>query len=81
MIWIVVNQLNQYTSITRSTLNSLPSTLEEPFLTTYDANGNQTLVKTATGLWSIQYDANNRPVSFTKTEGENTTVVECGYDY
>ncbi|MCC8147580.1 RHS repeat-associated core domain-containing protein [Akkermansia sp.] len=75
------NNLNQYTSITRSTLNSSPSTLEEPFVPTYDANGNQTLVKTATGLWTVQYDANNRPVSFTKAEAESTTVVECGYDY
>ena len=75
------NNLNQYTSITRSTLNSSPSTLEEPFVPAYDANGNQTLVKTATGLWTVQYDANNRPVSFTKAEAESTTVVECGYDY
>ena len=48
---------------------------------TYDANGNQTLVKTATGIWTALYDANNRPVSFEKTEGETVTVVECGYDY
>jgi RHS repeat-associated protein len=75
------NNLNQYTSIARSTLNSSPSTLEAPFVPTYDANGNQTRVKTATGIWTVQYDANNRPVSFTKTEAESTTVVECGYDY
>lgn len=67
------NSLNQYMSITKGA--------EAPFVPTYDANGNQTLVKTATDLWTVQYDANNRPVSFTKTEGENTTVVECGYDY
>ena len=47
---------------------------------TYDANGNQTLVKTATGIWTALYDANNRPVHFEKTEGETVTVVECGYD-
>ena len=75
------NNLNQYTSIARSTLNSSLSTLEEPFMPTYDANGNQTSVKTATGIWTVAYNAENRPVSFTKTEGESTTVVECGYDY
>lgn len=67
------NQLNQYASITKGE--------EAPFVPVYDSNGNQTLVKTATGIWTVQYDANNRPVSFTKTEGENMTVVECGYDY
>ena len=29
-MWIVDNQLNQYSSIARSTLNSSPSTLEDP---------------------------------------------------
>ena len=66
------NQLNQYASITKGE--------EAPFVPTYDANGNQTSVKTATGIWTVQYDANNRPVIFTKTEAESTTVVECGYD-
>ncbi|MEE0765782.1 RHS repeat-associated core domain-containing protein [Akkermansia sp.] len=75
------NSLNQYASIARSTLNSSPSTLEAPFVPTYDANGNQTRVKTATGLWTTHYDANNRPVRFEKTEGGSTTIVECGYDY
>lgn len=67
------NSLNQYDSITKGE--------EAPFVPTYDANGNQTLVKTATGLWTVAYNAENRPASFTRTEGESTTVVECGYDY
>ena len=46
---------------------------------TYDAAGNQTLVKTTTGIWTVAYDAENRPVSFTNTE--TNTVMECSYDH
>lgn len=67
----VANQLNQYTNISRGE--------EMPFLAEYDAAGNQTLLKTCTGIWVVDYDANNRPVSFTSEHGQS--VVECGYDY
>jgi RHS repeat-associated core domain len=73
------NNLNQYTSITNSTLNSPPSTLEQPFVPQYDTSGNQTLIKTSTGIWTVVYNAANRAVSFTSRDG--STVVECGYDY
>ncbi len=46
---------------------------------TYDASGNQTLIKTSTGIWTVVYNAANRAVSFTSQDG--STVVECGYDY
>ncbi len=46
---------------------------------TYDASGNQTLIKTSTGVWTVVYNAANRAVSFTSRDG--ATVVECGYDY
>lgn len=46
---------------------------------TYDASGNQTLIKTSTGIWTVVYNAANRAVSFTSQGG--STVVECGYDY
>ena len=59
------NALNQYTA-------------EGDFIPSFDADGNQTLVKTTTGIWSITYDAENRPVSFTNTEAN--TVIECAYD-
>ena len=59
------NELNQYTAV-------------GDFTPTFDADGNQTLVKTATGIWSITYDAENRPVNFTSTE--SNTVIECAYD-
>uniref|UniRef100_UPI003FD6F5CB RHS repeat domain-containing protein n=1 Tax=Akkermansia sp. TaxID=1872421 RepID=UPI003FD6F5CB len=65
------NNLNQYTSIEEKT--------EAPFVPTYDASGNQTLIKTSTGIWTVVYNAANRAVSFTSQGG--STVVECGYDY
>lgn len=72
------NSLNQYTGITNSTLNSPPSTLEQPFHPIFDANGNQTLIHTETGVWEVTYNAANRPVKFKR--GDNTKM-ECGYDY
>lgn len=45
----------------------------------YDASGNQTLIKTSTGVWTAVYNAANRPVSFTSQDG--STVLECGYGY
>ncbi|MHA3691458.1 RHS repeat domain-containing protein [Akkermansia sp. AKK6] len=64
------NRLNQYTDVTRNT---------EPFTPTCDADGNQTRIRTSTGIWEVSYDANDRPVSFTNQD--KRTVIECGYDY
>ncbi len=60
------NELNQYTAVGN-------------FTPTFDADGNQSLVKTTTGIWSITYDAENRPVNF--TNAETNTVIECAYDH
>ena len=60
------NQLNQYTAI-------------GDFEPTYDEAGNQTTEKTRTGIWSVVYNAENRPTSF--TNADSGTVVECTYDY
>ena len=64
------NPLNQYTEITGG---------EEDFRPVFDADGNQTKIKTSTGIWEVSYDANNRPVVFTSQDGR--TIVTCGYDY
>ncbi len=65
------NNLNQYTSIDPE---------EEPaFIPTYDADGNQTRVRATTGIWNVVYNAENRPVRFTSSDG--TLVIECTYDY
>jgi RHS repeat-associated protein len=43
----------------------------------FDADGNQTLLKTTTGIWHVTYNAENRPILFSN----ETTVVEMTYDY
>ena len=55
------NELNQYTQISAVNPNLQP----QPFVPQYDADGNQTLVKTKTGVWSIVYNGENRPVYWT----------------
>ena len=65
------NELNQYTGIEESG--------ETPFVPTYDASGNQTLIRTSTGIWTVAYNAANRALSFTSQNGN--TIIECGYDY
>ena len=64
------NNLNQYTAIQEGEA--------EAFAPSYDADGNQTLVKTSTGIWSVTYNAANRPVVFANEA--TGTVVECSYD-
>jgi RHS repeat-associated protein len=43
------NHLNQYVAV-------------DDFVPQFDDDGNQTLVKTATGIWSVAYNGENRPV-------------------
>ena len=64
------NCLNQYAEIAGR---------EEHFTPVYDADGNQTRIRTSTGIWEISYDANDRPVVFTSQDGR--TAITCGYDY
>lgn len=62
------NKLSSYKNVARSGAIFTP---------TYDTDGNQTSVKTATGVWAVQYNADNRPVVFT----QGIKKVECVYDY
>ena len=39
----------------------------------YDADGNQTLVTTATGEWHVEYNGENRPVKWTRVSSDSTT--------
>ena len=48
--------LNQYTAIERGE--------ESVFEPVYDTDGNQTLIRTSTGIWQVAYNAENRPVHF-----------------
>lgn len=63
--------LNQYTAIERGE--------EAAFEPVHDADGNQTLIRTSTGIWQVTYNAENRPVRFVNESAK--TVVECTYDY
>ena len=64
------NVLNQYTAISENGAIA--------FVPQFDADGNQTIIKTETGIWSAVYNAENRPVTFTNNESD--IVVECAYD-
>lgn len=63
------NNLNQYSSIQIN---------DDAFLPTFDMDGNQTLLKSSTGIWNVEYNAENRPIRF--TNNENNTVIHCSYD-
>lgn len=64
------NELNQYTQI---------DTNGRDFTPQYDADGNQTLVQTSTGIWKVSYNAQNRAVRFENADSH--TIVTCDYDY
>jgi len=64
------NELNQYTQI---------DTNEEAFKPEYDADGNQTLIKTSTGIWRVTCNAQNRAIRF-ENEGSGA-IITCDYDY
>ena len=52
------NSLNQYTSISNA------ASTAEAFVPQFDLDRNQTLVRTTTGDWSVTYNGENRPVSW-----------------
>ena len=56
------NQLNQYTSISNFASSAF---FAADFTPQFDDDGNQTLIKTATGVWSVTYNGENRPVLWT----------------
>ena len=69
----VANALNQYTQISNLCDSAA---LSEDFQPQYDLDGNQTLVKTETGVWQVTYNAENRPVSWTRaSDGTNIEML------
>ncbi len=63
------NALNQYTAV-------------GAFVPEFDADGNQTKVQTSTGIWNVTYNAENRPIEFSRTNEDGTTTrVSCTYDH
>jgi RHS repeat-associated protein len=57
------NNLNQYTAV-------------DDFTPQFDDDGNQTLVKTTTGIWQVKYNGENRPIFW--VQGTNT--ISMSYD-
>ena len=57
------NNFNQYTKI-------------DDFTPQYDADGNPTLIKTSTGIWSVSYNAENRPIRWQSGD----TVITMSFD-
>ena len=55
------NNLNQYTQISDLCDSAF---LREEFHPQYDDDGNQVLIKTATGIWSVTYNGENRPIQW-----------------
>ena len=53
------NSLNQYLAIMTSDSGLQTSS----FTPQFDDDGNQTLIQTSTGVWSVQYNGENRPSS------------------
>ena len=64
------NQLNRYCSIT--TLTSDVGLQTSSFPPQFDDDGNRTLIKTSTGIWSLTYNGENRPVRW---ESGNAVVT------
>ena len=69
------NELNQYTAISTDT-SALFVSPREIFTPLFDADGNQTRVKTATGTWQVSYNGENRPILWTCGE----TNIVMSYD-
>ena len=71
------NNLNQYTLI--SNLCDSASMREE-FVPQFDDDGNQTLIQTSTGIWSVQYNGENRPVLWTGGTPSAATNIVMSFD-
>ena len=63
------NNLNQYTSIS----NFASPAFAAEFIPQFDDDGNQTLIQTATGIWSVTYNGENRPIFW--TSGTSSIVM------
>ncbi len=70
------NSLNQYSAITTSDSGLQTSS----FTPQFDDDGNQTLIQTSTGIWSVQYNGENRPVLWTGGTQSAVTNIVMSFD-
>ena len=66
-----IGELNQATNIVAGANEA------EVFNPVYDADGNQILVKTETGVWHVTYNGENRPVKWER----NDRTINVTYDF
>jgi len=71
------NSLNQYTLISNLCDSAA---LREEFVPQFDDDGNQTLIQTSTGVWSVQYNGENRPVLWTGGTQSAATNIVMSFD-
>ena len=81
-ILYTANSLNHYTQISNLCDSASPC---EDFMPQFDDDGNQTLIKTATGIWSVTYNGENRPVLWTLVNSTTPsaftpTLISMSYD-
>ena len=62
------NSLNQYTGISDGV---------DTFAPQFDDDGDQTLIQTKTGIWSVTYNGENRPVSWSCGETNIVMSFDC----
>ena len=67
------NQLNQYTAIEDET--------HDVFTPTYDDDGNQTRIKTSTGIWNVTYNAKNRAAAASSSGVASRPVLKYNPEY
>ncbi|MBR6585861.1 MAG: hypothetical protein IKK82_00450, partial [Kiritimatiellae bacterium] len=70
------NNLNQYSAIMTSDSGLQTSS----FTPQFDDDGNQTLIQTSTGIWSVQYNGENRPVLWTGGTQSAATNIVMSFD-
>ena len=75
----VANNLNQYTSISNSASSALSA---GEFIPQFDDDGNQTLIQTTTGIWSVTYNGENRPILWECVSFNSPTppLISMSYD-
>jgi len=72
------NNLNQYSEISTSDAGFQTSEFEPQ----YDDDGNQTLIQTSTGIWSVTYNGESRPVLWERivSDSNTQTLVSMQFD-
>lgn len=68
------NSLNQYTVIS-NVITESSSSQAETFAPQFDLDGNQTMIQTETGIWSVTYNGENRPVLWTCLQSNNQAIT------